>query len=501
MMGLMDPIHGGAQLLSEGAKAIGIEDKINQFNNYLVDKGVPLARVPEGGVSQMVAEREKQYQQSRDDEGMDWGRIGGNVVSGLIPAAKGLQVAKTAPVLGGMLGGASASGMMPVTEGDFGEEKTKQVAIGGVTGGFLPAIGQGVSRVISPQISKVVQGLQKEGVRLTPGQIMGGTAKRAEEAARSIPIMGDAITAAHKRGIHDFNKVALNRVLKPIGEKVDDIGYKGIEKAKAAVSKAYDDALNLKVAVVADEPFVHTMGKINQMSENLKPDSAKQLNKILKNELYRRFTPDNRMSAQSFKEVDSALGREAAGFMKSTVRDDQQVGAALKEVQTALRSMVARGNPEFSKKLSAADEAFANMVRVERAAGMQGAKGGIFTPNQLESSVRATDQSLRKGKFAQGKSLMQDLATAGDEVIAQKLPSSGTAERLMLGGGVLGAGAYSPVIPALAIGGAGLYTKPMQSLARVLMTSRPQQAKPVADLVRELTKYATPGVAAAVAGQ
>jgi hypothetical protein len=42
-----------------------------------------------------------------------------------------------------------------------------------------------------------------------------------------------------------------------------------------------------------------------------------------------------------------------------------------------------------------ADEAFANLVRVEKAAGMS--DEGIFTPQQLKNAVRSFDRSARKG--------------------------------------------------------------------------------------------------------
>src|SRR6516164_6620254 len=74
--GAMDPIHGTAQLLSHAPGA----SYVNRFNNYLADLGVPLARIPEGGVDEMVRQREEEIQKARGGEtGTDWWRVAGSL--------------------------------------------------------------------------------------------------------------------------------------------------------------------------------------------------------------------------------------------------------------------------------------------------------------------------------------------------------------------------------------------------------------------------------------
>jgi hypothetical protein len=134
---------------------------------------------------------------------------------------------------------------------------------------------------------------------------------------------------------------------------------------------------------------------------------------------------------------------------------------------------------------------------VENAAGKQGAKEGVFTPAQLESAARALDSSLRKRSFAHGKALMQDLGTAGDTVLAQKLPDSGTASRLMygLGGAGAGAGYLAAGIPGVAATGAGLglgalaYSRPAQNALVSLMTKRPDLLRLTGARVSDIAPY------------
>jgi hypothetical protein len=64
---------------------------------------------------------------------------------------------------------------------------------------------------------------------------------------------------------------------------------------------------------------------------------------------------------------------------------------------------------------------------------------------------------------------------------------------MMLGGTALG-GAYAinPAIPASLLGGAAMYTSPMQSLLRGAVSSRPNFAKPTAQSIRDIAPYFIP---------
>ena len=327
---------------------------------------------------------------------------------------------------------------------------------------------------IRQSVSPAVRTMLNEGVTPTPGQIIGGTAKRAEEAARSVPLLGDAIAKAQTRGIEQFNKAAINRALAPIGESIDDVGYGAVAKAQSTISQAYDDLLP-KLNVVSDDVFVNDVVRISDSAKEMVPARAKQLGTVI-DDIISKFDSSGKMTSEAMKTIDSKIGRLASDGMKSMDMDQQQLGRAALALQGALRSMVERANPEKAGQLQKINQSYANLLRVENAAARQGAKGGIFTPNQLEAATRAMDSSLRKRASAQGKALMQDLATAGDEVITNKLPSSGTFERTIFNAGALGAGYIDPSIPVSLLAGAGLYTKPAQKLIAGLLTSRGPEA-------------------------
>lgn len=451
------------------------------------------------------------------------GAIGGNIATMVLPGAALAKVPMAAGVGRAILNpstmaksaavGAGYMGLQPTMEQaqEGLMERGKQAALGGGLGAVGFGAAKGLGRVLNPQTSPEVQQLMKEGVTPTPGQIMGGGAKKAEEALRSVPFLGDAITSAQKRSLEDFNRAAINRSLKPIGQSIPKdtpVGYKAVDDAYQAISKAYDDLLP-KLTVKADAQFGQDITGLNALAQNLNPAQAAQFQNILKNEVLGKFTPQGNMSGETMKQVESKLGNLIRGYQRAADYDQQLLGDALQEAQSSIRKMVERANPKYTGQLSKVNEAYANLLRVENAASKQGAKEGIFTPSQLESATRALDSSLRKRQSAHGKALMQDLGTAGDTVLSQKLPDSGTASRLMmgLGGGAAGLGAAGVVggLPGMMAAGAGLgagsllYTQPAQRTLASLLTQRPELLRRTGTSLANLAPYS--GLATVGAGQ
>lgn len=87
---------------------------------------------------------------------------------------------------------------------------------------------------------------------------------------------------------------------------------------------------------------------------------------------------------------------------------------------------------------------------------------------------------------------MQDLSKAGQSVLGNKVADSGTATRMMWGMGGLGAGFYDPSIPLGLLGGAAMYSTPMQRLLAGSVSQRPQAAKAVAGLLNQSSPMLAP---------
>jgi hypothetical protein len=491
-MGLADPIQGGAQLLTKMLPD-GVVKAGNAVNNWLSDKTGLVAKLPEGGVDQQTQEREQAYQAQRaaaGEGGFDGLRMLGNIASPAnLAIGGGLPAAAT---LGGKmglgaLGGAMSSGLAPVTQGDFASEKLKQLAVGGISGGLTPAAVAGVSRVISPKasVNPDVQLLRAAGVNPTVGQTLGGRANALEEKLQSLPLMGDAIANARKGALEQFNTAAINRAVSPVGGKVEGVGQKAIAEAGDVLGQAYDDAIGTLKFVKFDDTFNADLKELKGMAKALTPPMRDKFNSTVRNIVGGRTTSGGTMLAETVKKADSELGQAASKFGRSSVASEQEYADAVKQLQALLRAQVARSSPEASKALKSADKGYANLVRVEGAAKAAKNAEGVFTPAQLNTAIQTADSSVRKRAVARGQALMQDLGTAGQNVLGNKVPNSGTADRMWLGAGAVGAGAINPLIPGGLLAGAAAYTPWGQALLRGAVSSRPSSAKSIADLLEK----------------
>jgi hypothetical protein len=501
LTGMADPIHGGAQLLTKMLPK-GLVDAGNAANNWLADKTGLVARLPEGGVDQQVREREQAYQAQRTaagESGFDGYRTLGNVaspanlaVAGGIPAAASFG----GRVAAGAAGGAATSALNPVTEGDFASEKLKQVGAGAAFGAAVPAVTGGIARTISPNASTnpQVQMLRAAGVRPTIGQTLGGWANSAEEKLMSVPVVGDTIASARRGAAADLNRAAFNRALEPIGQRLPQgvTGREAVQHVDDAISAGYNRLLP-RLTLQADQQFGADLAALRQQVATgaMDPRAAQSFERILNNDVMSKFGGQQAMTGETFKRVESDLGQHIRRLAGSTDADQRLVGDALQETQRQLRELLTRSNPAEAGQLRPLNAAWANFKRVQRAASGLGAEDGVFSPAQLQSAVKALDRSKDKARFAEGRALMQDLSEAGKSVLGNKVPDSGTAGRLLLGGG---ASLLDPTLTAPALLGAGslMYTRPMQGLLSGAASARPQGAQALADAVRRSSPLLIP---------
>jgi len=356
-----------------------------------------------------------------------------------------------------------------------------------------------------PNVDPNVRMLMDEGVTPTPGQILGGAFKRAEEGLSSVPVLGDFVKSAQIRAVEGLNRAAINRALKPIGDALpaDLKGRDAIKYAENALGDKYDNLLP-QMTVVKDALFQTEIFNLKNMVDNgaINQTSKDFFNKWLNNNVLGKFQGQGAITGETLKGIQSDFRTTINDLSASTNYDERLIGTALKEAQEQLRQLVTRTNPKFSKELKAIDTGYANFKRVEKAAGLVGAEEGVFSPAQLQSAIRASDKSKDKGKFATGDALMQDLSEAGKTVLGNKVPDSGTPYRGMLPyflGGGAGVAGY-PAITAGLLTGPILYSAPGQKLTATLLTKRPAGANALADQFRGNERAKLAALMAAQAG-
>lgn len=470
-----------------------------------------LGMVPAQQVDNTISQQDQQYAASRaaaGQTGIDWGRGVGNAA---VTAPLALAAPETAGM--GLLGKAGVGATLgsvygaasPVTSGsDFWTQKAKQAGIGAAVGGIAAPVTSAIGGALSGVQDTAQSALQRAGVTMTPGQILGGAWKATEDKLTSVPILGDLIKGAQQRSVQSFNNATYNQVLAPLGQMYSGpVGTEGVAAVQKTIGNAYDSALSKMTFNAQDPGFQAELAKVAQMAQSL-PDAQKQqfLN-LVQTQIVGKLSPQGVMTGDTLKGVQSELGRVARGYSGDASFDTRTLGAAVGAVKTAIDNSLPNYNaPEAVAGLQAANAAYANFVRLRAAAASQAAmnNGGVFTAGQLNNAVRGADKSVGKGATATGNALMQDFSTAGQSILGNKYPDSGTAGRGLLatigGLGVAGLAGHELVPPGLLLPAAGAiglgaipYTGIGQKLTQGLLMNRPQAAQAVGSAI---TRYGTP---------
>ena len=488
LMGLKDPITGGAQLLPRalaGITSLGgaTPNPVSQFFSEEAKR-----------VDEMARAEEQAYQaqrQAQGDSGFDVSRLGGNILNpaSLLPAARVAQLARARGVstvgqaaAGGAVGGA----MQPaVGEGTFGEQKTEQVALGAVTGPIGEKVVAGAGRVLNPLVSKAEKTMRDLGITPTTGQTLGGQFKTIEEFAQNLPLIGSSIENARQRVLFDFNKGVINKALQKVEDKLpaDVVGRDAIAYASDEVSKKYDDVLS---KMSFDLDFATTSNILGALSKAKSLDSNQraQITETLNDIVFGKFA-GQKIDGQTYKGIESDLRKKASNYANSATASEREVGEALTDVLGAIKKELYFQNPKQTSKLRRIDSAYSDLSVINVAAANSGADNGVFTPKQFSTAVRQQDQTRRKTSFAKGRAKGQEVSDAAVQVLGDTARS--TLEGRIAASTVGGLGMFSQ--PQVAIPAVGLippaYSPTGQAAIDMLLRQRPELLQRVGGLLSQ----------------
>lgn len=402
---------------------------------------------------------------------------------------------------GAMIGGALAGTLEPSTGKDYLENKVQQAFMGAAFGGMGGGSTKMLGTVVGPTVREAADSLMKAGVKLTPGQIAGGYVRRAEEIARSVPILGAFIRNAEGHGIEDFNRVTINQALSPINIALPSgmMGRDAIAYGRGRLQDAYDTLLP-QMQLVMDPQLSSDVSLARFWASELPDAQGKQFETILKNRIAKPFLNTGAISGTELKKSESELTRIINNYRGSANAGDRDLAHLLDDVRGAVRDALTRQNPTHAGELKKINEAYAMWARVENAAARRAGEGGVFTPPDLLQSIKQSDRSIRKSAFARGDALMQDWAEIANLILPNKVPDSGTPERIALmelmkaGAGAFAAeqtpyaGRYT--VPVL--GGIGVsslpYTKPGIAAANKIAQPGPVR-KAIGSGIRSSSPY------------
>lgn len=398
-----------------------------------------------------------------------------------------LQSAATSAALGGIQG----AGMSQSQE-DLMSDIAGGTALGGAFGGTLGTIGA----AIAPKVQPGARMLQREGVQLTPGAAFGGQTQALEQAAESVPVLGRVIQSARRESMESFNRAAFNRALKQIDNTLqvpkDLPTRQAADFTASVISKEYDD-IYPQVKLELDKNLTNQLNAIKSRYTKGKigEENYQQLTNRI-DEIKNSFGGAPLIGAR-IKALKQELATDAAKYQQTT-GGQNLLADAFNDLEDSFMKSIRLQNPDFASRLKKTDAAYANYKRAESAAVAGRGTEGIFTPLQLETAVRQADKSKGKSQYARGKALMQDLAATGTDILGQKIPDSGTANRIGVAGLLTGAAyALNPKAAIPAALASSLYTRPgMEYLTPLLTAPRPALIERAAPAVRGALPLTTP---------
>lgn len=457
--GVMDTLGGGGRALTS---ALGwLQGKFGDTQGAAATNDT----LQQAEEAQAARDREfaLKAQQAGAKPGIDWARLGGQLVpSFLIPGGSAESMLGTAA--NGAAGGAIVGAAATPPGGSYLENAGRGAVFGGAGGAAVRALGQLFrGAAISPE----AQALIDQGVTPTPGQMLGGAVNRAEEKVEALPIAGDAIIGARRAAINDMNRAAYQQVLEPMGQAAVDaaptnVGRNAIEQVHRTISDAYDNLFPF-LSFRMDPQFVQDMGQVTtQAARYLNPDNVRILNNAVDDAMIgpmRNIGQNGSAAGQELKDIETALGQKIDEFGGPNADvQSQRIADALTTIQASLRSALARQNPAQAQELNSLNQAWSRYAVLRNAANRVTNPENPILPSQLQQAVKQESNRQSLSAFGEGRGVMQGLSDPATQVLSDKYPNSGSAGRMMLNGLLVGGGSLlSPTTTAAVLAGSGLY--------------------------------------------
>lgn len=433
--------------------------------------------------------------------------------AGFVARAPGLLsgVARGA-LASGLLGAANRAGEMEGehTPGEYAGEMASGAALPAAIGAGIPLAGSVAGRVVGPWATEAARALAARGIRLTPGELVGGGMHRAEDTLGSVPFLGNQVRARRAEGIDTFNRASWQEALEPlpgraIGKTLHpdiQMGHEAAAETKRIFQRHYGRAVPRLVAQ-ADAPFTTEIARLSgTLPQSVRPQFA---------EAYRRHIAANmepttgQFTGRAIQDSLQGLRKEARNLRVARGNAyDVDLADALEGARRAMEASAERYSP--TRAMNAyrrVNQAYRNYLPLRDAGTRLGADaglaadtpgaGGVFRPAHVLSAIRKADESVGKNAYGLGNTPMQRSAQSAKNVMGQEIPDSGTAERLAVGA-LLGGAGYTGGAPAIApmLAALGLYSRPGTRAFQALATYSPQTRAAIRRAIERASKASAP---------
>lgn len=384
--------------------------------------------------------------------------------------------------------------------GDYAAEAGKGAGIAGLVGGALGGAGATAARVVGPWATRAAQQLSDRGVRLTPGEVIGGRAARVEDGIASMPLIGDMVRRRAEEGVDSLNRVAYDDTLAPLGARYQGMfGRQGTRTGNESVDEIADILEHRYATVVPrmsaaiDQPLEAEARAIaNRMPTSVRHEFVDAVERYVDSVL---DPATGVIPGAGLQQSLRSLREASRRFTNSTAHPwHADLGQGLADLRTALEGSMARHSaPADVTRFNNINASYARYARIRDAASRVTSDEGVFSPANLHGAVRAGDRSAGKGRTAQGRALMQDLSGPARSVMKPKGAGSPSAERLGLIGAITQPALAAKTL-AYGLPVAALYTRLGSRAFQRAATFSPHTREAIRRAMQRGAEMSAPGV-------
>jgi hypothetical protein len=330
-------------------------------------------------------------------------------------------------------------------------------------GGGGAAVGRYLGRTLgsSAEPRGDVKTLLDAGITPTPGQAGGRVAQTVEQVASDfIPGVGASVDAAKNRAIRQASQYEVKRAIAPIsqprpGQKVgveitEPAGRKAVQQANDLIEQSYQ-SLVPKTFMTPDGARTAAQ-RAGAELDNMPGLTDRQRN-FLYSYVEQKLGPMVRnrgnIDGATAKALDAELAAQARRYGQSANAGDHALGDAFYTVREHLRGALQGTDNLAVAQLRATDQAYKNMIPVNKAATAAIRKKGVYDPVQFS-------QKGGSGEVNEAALNLLDKPSGGLDTLARR--GGGFGVTSFLGG--------NPLVGAAAYGGgrlvsAALYSEPV----------------------------------------
>jgi hypothetical protein len=304
----------------------------------------------------------------RDDAGESgWGTAGqvvGDIAQMALPGAAGIKALK---VGNSVLKGALAAGVLGgIQAPDENESRWSNAALSSgsalVGGGLLKGLGKAVTG-----FSKTPAGIEaaKQGIYLTPGKATdSGLVRAAEFGMRIVPGTSKGTLALQEQGVKSWLMNTANKVAKPLGMKLDDLGedsMKALQKQfKSAYTDAWAQATNMvgpdkitkfnklvspEIKFMEDAPkkaVAKILSRLKELKGSKDPKGLRALDKLIKDNIG-KYSQDGDL-LKMFKGMKDVLRENMGGTSSASLQKLDSLYPGYKTLTTAAHNAYGGGS-------------------------------------------------------------------------------------------------------------------------------------------------------------